>query len=153
MIGRPWLIFGIERKSGMPHGYFLSWEPPNYRSVMECLLLISTCCRVRCACRGSRTASRECAGAEPKRQSFVVRHDAYAPPQCGPMRTHAPRNGGAREGQQVSRGGRLPVWAVGNGRVAQKTARRTRSMAEESIVPHRGGAANMRRGYRRMHLS
>ena len=38
VIGRPWLIFGIERKSGMPHGYFLSWEPPNYRSVMECLL-------------------------------------------------------------------------------------------------------------------
>ena len=22
----------------MPHGYFLSWEPPNYRSVMECVL-------------------------------------------------------------------------------------------------------------------
>jgi putative transposase len=38
VIGRPWLIFGIEHKSGMPHGYFLSWEPPNYRSVMECLL-------------------------------------------------------------------------------------------------------------------
>jgi putative transposase len=38
VIGRPWLIFGTERKSGMPHGYFLSWEPPNYRSVMECLL-------------------------------------------------------------------------------------------------------------------
>lgn len=38
VIGRPWLVFGIERKSGMPHGYFLSWEPPNYRSVLECLL-------------------------------------------------------------------------------------------------------------------
>ena len=38
VIGRPWLIFGIERKSGMPHGYFLSWEQPGYRSVMECLL-------------------------------------------------------------------------------------------------------------------
>ena len=37
-MGRPWLVFGIERKSGMPHGYFLSWEPPNYRSVMEGLL-------------------------------------------------------------------------------------------------------------------
>jgi putative transposase len=106
VIGRPWLVFGIERKSGMPHGYFLSWEPPNYRSVMECLLFgilpkqelnaasrasmgrgsakachgrspsttapsspiatwttprarsTSTCCRVRCACRGSRASSR-----------------------------------------------------------------------------------------------
>jgi putative transposase len=38
VIGRPWFVFGIERKSGMPHGYFLSWEPPNYRSTMECLL-------------------------------------------------------------------------------------------------------------------
>lgn len=38
VIGRPWFVFGIERKSGMPHGYFLSWEPPNYRSVLECLL-------------------------------------------------------------------------------------------------------------------
>jgi putative transposase len=38
VIRRPWLVFGVERKSGLPHGYFLSWEPPNYRSVMECLL-------------------------------------------------------------------------------------------------------------------
>lgn len=38
VIGEPWLVFGVERKSGMPHGYFLSWEPPNYRSVLECLL-------------------------------------------------------------------------------------------------------------------
>src|SRR6266852_2034713 len=38
VIGRPWLIFGVERKSGLPPGYFLSWEPPSYRSVMECLL-------------------------------------------------------------------------------------------------------------------
>ena len=38
VLGRPWFVFGIERKSGMPHGYFLSWEPPNYRSTMECLL-------------------------------------------------------------------------------------------------------------------
>src|SRR5437870_5210559 len=30
VFGRPWLVFGIERKSGMPHGYFLSWEPPSY---------------------------------------------------------------------------------------------------------------------------
>src|SRR5207245_9275163 len=35
VIGRPWLIFGAERQSGMPHGDFLSWDTLSSPAALE----------------------------------------------------------------------------------------------------------------------
>lgn len=37
-IGRPWLTSAVDKYSGITLGYYLSFEPPSYLSVMQCLL-------------------------------------------------------------------------------------------------------------------
>ncbi|MBO3461555.1 DDE-type integrase/transposase/recombinase [Aetokthonos hydrillicola Thurmond2011] len=37
-IGRPWLTSAVDKYSGVTLGYYLSFDPPSYLSVMQCLL-------------------------------------------------------------------------------------------------------------------
>lgn len=37
-IGRPWLTSAVDKYSGITLGYYISFEPPSYLSVMQCLL-------------------------------------------------------------------------------------------------------------------